>query len=226
MRRFHLAGLAALFALAFAGGAQAQALAKASLRDQTVAPVAVDDYRIGPQDTLQINVFQLSDLNQTVQVDSSGRILLPLLGQIAASGKTAAELSDDIAQRLAVSYVNNPQVTVTIKDAQGSRITVDGAVNQPGVFSLTGPTTLMEAVALAKGPDPKLANMHKVIVFRMVGQQRTTLSYDLAAVQSGRVADPPIYGKDVVVVDTSQGRSALRDLATIAPIVSMMIWAW
>jgi polysaccharide export outer membrane protein len=209
-----------------ATGAQAQALAAAALREQAPVSAPTGDYRIGPQDTLEIDVFQLNDLNRTVQVDSSGRILLPLLGQLPAAGKTSKELSNDIAAQLSAKYVNNPQVTVVVKDAQGQRITVDGAVTQPGVYTLTGPTTLMQAVALAHGPDSKMANLHKVTVYRLDGASRTTQFYDLQAIRDGKKPDPLIYGKDVIVVDQSGGRSFLRDLGTVAPIVSMLRWGW
>ena len=209
-----------------ATGAQAQALAAAALREQTAVSAPTGDYRIGPQDTLEIDVFQLNDLNRTVQVDSSGQILLPLLGQVPAAGRTSKELSTEIAAQLGQKYVNNPQVTVVVKDAQGQRITVDGAVTQPGVYTLTGPTTLMQAVALAKGPDSKLANLHKVIVYRLDGASRTQALYDLQAIRDGKKPDPLIYGKDVIVVDQSGGRSFLRDLGTVAPIVSMLRWGF
>jgi len=227
MRRSFVLSLVAVATLSgFASSVRAQALAASALRDQTAAVSSVDDYRIGPQDTLEINVFQLNDLNRTVQVDSSGRILLPLLGAVQASGMTSSQLSQDIALRLQKNYVNNPQVTVVVKDAQGQRITVDGAVTQPGVYPLTGPTTLMQAIALAKGPDTRLANLHRVVVFRTVGTQRTTEAYDLTAIRSGKRADPVIYGKDVIVVDTSGGRSVLRDLSGVAPILSILRWGF
>src|SRR3569833_2590681 len=81
-------GALVLTAPMMATGVHAQALAAAALREQaaTAAPAA-SDYKIGPQDTLEIDVFQLNDLNRTVQVDSSGQILLPLLGQEPAAGK-------------------------------------------------------------------------------------------------------------------------------------------
>ena len=209
-----------------ATGAQAQTLAAAALRQQAPASAPTGDYRIGTQDTLEIDVFQLNDLNRTVQVDSSGQILLPLLGQVPAAGKTSKELSNDIAAQLSEKYVNNPQVTVIVKDAQGQRITVDGAVTQPGVYTLTGPTTLMQAVALAHGPDTRMANLHKVTVYRMAGDSRTTQLFDLQAIRDGKKPDPVIYGKDVIVVDQSGGRAFLRDLGTVAPIISMLRWGW
>lgn len=225
MRRSLVTSMVAV-CMAFGGAASAQTLAAAALRDQGPAVSSVDDYRIGPQDTLEINVFQLNDLNRVVQVDSSGRILLPLLGAVQASGMTSSQLSRDIAERLAKNYVNNPQVTVVVKDAQGQRITVDGAVTQPGVYPLTGPTTLMQAIALAKGPDTRLANLHRVVVFRTVGSERTTTAYDLSAIRTGQRPDPIIYGKDVIVVDTSGGRSFLRDLGGVAPVISILRWGF
>ena len=207
-------------------GAQAQALAAAALQSQAPAAAPAEDYRIGPQDTLEIDVFQLNDLNRTVQVDSSGQILLPLLGQVPAAGKTSKELSNEIAGKLGEKYVNNPQVTVVVKEAQGQRITVDGAVTQPGVYTLAGPTTLMQAVALAKGPDTKMANLHKVTVYHMEAAGRTQQFYDLQAIRDGKKPDPLIYGKDVIVVDQSGGRTLLRDLGTVAPILSVLRWGW
>jgi polysaccharide export outer membrane protein len=84
----------------------------------------------------------------------------------------------------------------------------------------------MQAVALAKGPDSKLANLHKVVVYRMVNTQRVTTNYDLQSIRDGKTPDPLIYGKDVIVVDQSGGRSFMRDLGTVAPIVSMLRWGW
>ena len=227
--RIVTAGLvASAMCLTIVPAANAQALAAAALKDQTAtaASPVTGDYKIGPQDTLEVDVFQLSDLNRTVLVDSSGSILLPLIGQVPAAGKTSEELSQDIAGRLGQSYVKNPQVTVVVKDAQGQKITVDGAVGQPGVYPLSGPTTLMQAVALAKGADTKMANLHKVVVYRMEPAGRVGTVYDLQAIRDGHKPDPLVYGKDVIVVDTSGGRSFLRDLGSVAPIVSMLRWGW
>ena len=84
----------------------------------------------------------------------------------------------------------------------------------------------MQAVALAKGPDTKMANLHKVTVYRMDGAARRQQLYDLQSIRDGKTPDPLIEGKDVIVVDQSGGRSFLRDLGTVAPIVSMLRWGW
>jgi polysaccharide biosynthesis/export protein len=194
---------------AFSGGSFAAEAPRAL--SVATAPVAVADYRIGPQDTLEINVFQVKDLTGPVQVDSTGNILMPLIGQVPAAGKTPRELSQYIEAELGRKYLKDPRVTVSVKDASGLRVTVDGAVMQPGIYPLPGPTTLLQAVALAKGPDTRIANIKKVAVFRDVGGRRTTQVYDLARIRSGAAPDPQIVGNDVVVVDTSGTKSFLRD---------------
>lgn len=165
------------------------------------------EYRIGANDTLDVSVFQIDELNRAVTVDSGGNILLPLIGQIRAGGRTPVELSGDIAEALKMTYMKDPQVLVSVKDSQSQRVTIDGAVNQPGVYPLTGPTTLLQAVSLARGPDPKLANVKKVGLFRTIDGVRRHAIYDLNQIRKGDVEDPQIYGNDIVVVETSGGKS-------------------
>lgn len=172
------------------------------------------DYRIGPQDVLDINVFQVTELSKTVQVDTGGKILLPLVGQVTAAGRTPGQLSEDLKTALSKSYMRDPQVVVSVKEASSQKITVDGAVLQPGMYALQGPTTLMQAVALARGIDPKLANPKKVAVIRTVNSQKMTGVYNLAAIRQGKAADPQIYGQDIVIVDTSSGKSFLSNMGS------------
>jgi polysaccharide export outer membrane protein len=113
---------------------------------------AVAEYRIAPLDKIDINVFQVKDLTvEDVQVDSSGRILLPLIGTVMASGRTATELADDIANQLRGRFLQSPQVSVRVREAANQKVTVDGAVVQPGVYQITTSTTLIQAVAMAQG---------------------------------------------------------------------------
>jgi polysaccharide export outer membrane protein len=191
-----------------------------------MARPAAADYRIGPQDTLDITVDQLAEMPKTVQVDTAGHILLPLIGQVQASGRTPAELSGDIATALKKKYMKDPQVLVSLKEAQGQKITVDGAVIQPGVYPLAGPTTLLQAVSLAKGPDPKLANIKHVAIFRTVGGARRQAFYDLSQVRSGKAEDPPVYGNDIVVVDTSGAKSFMQNFSGGFGLLGMLVRPW
>jgi len=186
------------------------------------------DYMIGPQDKLDVNVSQLPDLTKEVQVDPSGQILLPLIGQVQAAGRTPAQLSDDIATALKRKYMRDPIVVVSVKEANGEKVTIDGAVSKPGVYPLTGPTTLLQAVALAQGPDPKLANPHKVAIFRTVGGERRSAFFDLQSIRSGKAQDPAVYGNDIVVVDTSGAKSFMQNFqgGTFIGLLGMLIRPW
>jgi polysaccharide export outer membrane protein len=90
-----------------------------------------------------------------------------------------------------------------VKEAQSQKVTIDGAVQLPGVYPLAGPTTLMQAVTLAHGADPKIANPHKVAIFRTIDGTRRSAFYDLTQIRMGKAVDPPVYGNDIIVVDTS-----------------------
>lgn len=184
------------------------------------------DYRIGAQDQLEVNVFGIEELKRTVQVDSGGKVLLPLVGQIQAGGRTPGELSGDIATALKAKYMKDPQVIVTVKEAQSQRVTVDGAVLQPGVYPLAGPTTLLQAVSLARGPDPKLANVKKVAIFRTVGGARRSAFYDLTQIRSGKAEDPVVYGSDIVVVDTSGAKSFFQNFQGSFGLLGMVLRPW
>jgi polysaccharide export outer membrane protein len=155
-----------------------------------------------------------------------GKLLLPLVGQIQAAGRTPAELSTDIAAALKKHYMKDPQVVVQVKDAQSQKVTVDGAVGQPGVYPLTGPTTLMQAVSLAKGADPKLANPRRVAIFRTINGQRRSAFYDLTEIRSGRQPDPPVYGSDIVVVDTSGAKNFVQNFQGTFGFLGMMLRPW
>jgi polysaccharide export outer membrane protein len=196
---------AALFApLAFAG----PGLAEPRLPTPPPAAAALPaQYRIGPDDTLDITVFQVPELTRTVQVDASGQFVLPLVGRVQAAGRTADEISALLTEKLQGRYLNDPLITVMVKQAVSQRVTVDGAVVKPGVYNLTGPTTLLQALALANGPDPRVANLRKVAIFRSEGGARRGRIYDLARIRDGKATDPEIRADDVVVVDASGTRS-------------------
>jgi polysaccharide export outer membrane protein len=170
-------------------------------------PFAETEYRIGPLDKLDITVFQVKDLSeQKLQVDAAGRIILPLIGEIVAAGKTTTELSTLIAARLGEKYLQSPQVSVTVAEALSRKVTVEGAVNEAGVFELNGRTSLLEAVARAKGVS-KGANTHRVSIIRSVGGEPHAATFDLAAIGAGRAPNPEVLGDDVVIVDSSKAKS-------------------
>jgi polysaccharide export outer membrane protein len=184
--------------------------------------VSRDDYRIGLYDVLDINVFEIDDLHRQVQVDGGGKIVLPLIGDVQAQGRTPSELADDLRVKLNARYVNNARVEVQVRQSQSEHVTVDGAVNEAGVFPLKGRVTLMQAVAMAKGPMGADANVHKVSIFRTVDGRWTRTQYDLAKIRNGKAEDPEIWPRDVVVVAGSKKQDILRTLGTILPVALLV----
>lgn len=179
------------------------------------------EYRIGVGDKLSIRVFQVQDLSfDSLTVDTSGNIQLPLIGAVRASERTAGELSTDIAQKLSAQYLRNPQVTVTVTEAASQKITVDGAVTKPGVYEMRGSTSLLQAVAMAEGPS-RVADLTKVAVFRTINGERSVALFDLQAIRQGRADDPMVLGDDIIVVDTSRLNSALREVVGALPALSI-----
>jgi polysaccharide export outer membrane protein len=175
------------------------------------------EYRIGVGDKLSIRVFQVADLSfEELVVDTSGNINLPLIGAVRGAGRTAGEMSTDIASRLAARYLRDPQVTVTIMEAASQKITVDGAVTKPGVYEMRGSTSLLQAVAMAEGPS-RVADLTKVAVFRTIDGRRSVALFDLSAIRQGRASDPQVLGDDVIVVDISRLSSGLREAVGALP---------
>lgn len=167
------------------------------------------DYRIGNQDLLEISVFQVDELSHKVRVNSQGMVSLPLIGAVEAGGKSVAELEQDIAKRLGEKFVQNPQVTVFVEEFASQRVTVEGAVNKPGVFPLTGKTTLLQVIAEASGLAP-LADDRSVVIFRTIQGKKMAALFDVPRIRHGQMEDPLIFADDVVVVDRSGSLSFLK----------------
>ncbi len=225
MRRI-ATGLAALAAAAVLAGdlqaaSQGTSVPVSQLPRPDAMPMVVDqdeDYLIGPFDVLDVSVFQVDLLTRTVQVDASGHIQYPMIGDVRASGKTAKQLAGEIAATLDKSYLRSPQVTVYVKDSASQKYTVEGDVKTAGIFPLQGHMTLLKAIATAQGvgDDAKLGN---VVIFRMVNQKRMAGLVNLGDVRKGKVDDPQVYAGDVIVVPQSAGRKALKDIIGATPLL-------
>jgi polysaccharide export outer membrane protein len=109
------------------------------------------DYRIGPEDLIEISVFEDEKLNKSVRVSSQGNISLPLLGTIRVKGLTSGELEKEIRDLLAEKYFQDPHVAVFIREYRSQQVSVIGAVDKPGVYSFMGQKTVLDALALAGG---------------------------------------------------------------------------
>lgn len=174
---------------------------------------------IGPLDTVYVDVFGVRDLSREIQVDSSGRIALPLAGTLEAGGKTSGELAKDIETALAGRYIRNPQVTVNIRSSVSQFVAIDGQVVEPGLYPVTNQLTLMRAIASAKGLA-EFARQDDVVILRTVEGKRMAGLYNIGAIRRGLYEDPEIYANDVIVVGDSPQRRMFRDFVALTPLLA------
>src|SRR6185503_2115856 len=160
-----------------------------------------DEYRVGPGDKLRIEVYKDQQLSQSVQVRPDGKITLPLVGEFVATGRTPTELRDTIATSLK-EYITNPTVTVIVVEALASQVFVMGEVTHPGPMQLHGPTTILQALAMAGG-FKEFANTKDVKVLRPRGGGNNsveTIKFNYKDVVNGDAKPFYLRSGDTVIV--------------------------
>lgn len=127
-------------------------VSNAQTRPEARAGAAADQrsYIIGRDDVLAINVWKEPDLTRSVPVRSDGKISLPLVGEIEAAGRTPAQLEIELTQKLR-TYMTDPEVAVIVEQMNSKKFNILGEVTKPGSYSLTGASTVMDAIAMAGG---------------------------------------------------------------------------
>jgi polysaccharide export outer membrane protein len=115
------------------------------------APAVSNDSNIGPDDLLNISVFEAPEMNTTLRVSANGDISMQLLGEVHAAGLTPRELQSVLQELLRRSYMKDPHVGVFIQELQSHPVSVVGAVKMAGVFQIRGPKTLLEVISMAQG---------------------------------------------------------------------------
>jgi polysaccharide export outer membrane protein len=171
-------------------------------------------------DTITIKVFKMPDLSGDYEVDLTGQVSMPLIGEIGAAELTTAELDQRLTQKFGERYLENPDVSVGVKASTRRSVTIDGSVKSAGSFPVNGPLTLMQAVALAGGTAED-ANARRVAVFRTVGGKRQAAAFDLTSIRRGESEDPSIYPGDIVVVDGSAVKATQKQILNSLPILSI-----
>lgn len=164
--------------------------------------IVTPEYILGPEDVLEISVWKNNDLSKQVQVRPDGRISLPLVGDVSAVGKTATQLTEEISSRLR-AYMENPTVSILVKEVNSYQIYVLGEVNKPGKFPLKSKLTLLQAVTVAGG-FTQVAARNKIVVFRFgkegEGLTKIKASYDDIVIRDGQNQNIELKPGDLIVV--------------------------
>lgn len=216
-------GAATFAAVGKEPGAAGASVVPVVAKDLPASPMASPQataYRIGPQDVLDISVFKVPELTKTVQVADSGTINLPLVGEIAATGRTAQEIERDLTKQLGAKYLQNPQVTVFVKEYNSQRVTIEGAVKKPGVYPIRGKSSLLQIIATAEGLTD--VAQYDVAVFREINGKRSAAKFDIEKIRSGETEDPLLQQGDTVVVGTSALAVGYQNFLKAMPIGSFL----
>ena len=159
------------------------------------------EYRIGPKDLLEISVFGADELSRTVRVSEDGKVTLPLLGEVLVDGLTKSEVEKKLGQLLGEKYVQNPQVTVFIREYQSKRVSVLGAVEKPGPYQLLGRQTLMQIISEAGGLTRDAGN--EIVIIRQLPDGSSTslrISIDDLFLKGDAKLNVPMEAGDIVTV--------------------------
>ena len=197
-----------LIPFAFAWNAAAQSKDSNSNQKQeaeskpppAVATPATSDqeYHIGPQDVLQIDVWKEPEITRTIPVRPDGKISLPLLHDVQAAGLTAMQLAINIRDGL-TKYLNNPQVTVTVAQINSRRVFVTGEVAKAGALPLLPGMTVLQALA-SSGGFTQFAKEKGIYILRNENGKQVKLPYNYKEVLKGTREDVPLQAGDVIVV--------------------------
>jgi polysaccharide export outer membrane protein len=161
------------------------------------------DYLVGHDDVLSIEVWSQPSLSGKFTVDADGSFTFPLIGRVSAAGLTASQVGESLAKRLEAGYVKQPHVSVAVEHFRSRQILVTGEVKQPGRYSMTGRSTVLEALAQAGSPMPTAGS--EVIVLRRAEPSGNVIRVNLVELEAGVLTDNiEVMDGDTIVVPKAE----------------------
>jgi polysaccharide export outer membrane protein len=159
----------------------------------------VNDYKIGPEDLLDISVWKNPELSRTVPVRPDGKVSLPLVNDIQAAGLTPIELRQQLIDRLA-EFIPAPEVAVIVREVHSMKIAVIGSVKTPGRYELKSAATVLEMIALAQG-FTDFASRDRIVVLRQENGETKRIPFNYRKVASGdEQANLVVQSGDIILV--------------------------
>jgi polysaccharide export outer membrane protein len=166
----------AIFVLSAAGSRAPAAVSR-------LEPPQDRGYRIGPEDMLQVSVWNNEAMSRTAPIRPDGKISLPLLNDVQAAGLTPMELRERLMQRL-TEYMPHPEVSVVVTEVRSFKVSVIGQVPKPDRYELRSAATVIDVLAMAGG-FTEYASRSRVVVIRSNGDKTERIPFDYEKVRSG-----------------------------------------
>jgi polysaccharide biosynthesis/export protein len=179
---------------------QSAAAATAAAVPRATEPTLPPGYVIGPDDVLGIVYWKDKDMTSEAQVRPDGRIALPLLNDVQAAGLTPEQLREKLTEE-SKKYMEDPNITVVVRQINSRRAFITGEVSKPGPYPLTSPTSVMQLIAMAGGLK-EYANSKRIVIMRTEGSRQTSMLFNYKEVIAGKKLEQNIELKpgDTVVV--------------------------
>lgn len=182
-------------------------------------------YKLRPADLISVAVFREPDLTlDRVRIGVEGNISLPMVGSVPAAGVTAKQLEQDFTRRFAAAGLRNPVVNVNIIEYASHLVTVEGAVDKPGVYPFQPGARLSAAIALASGPK-RTAKASQLVVFREAPEGVMVAKFDYRQLRQGTMLDPVLEPGDRVVMGTDGRTQFWEDLLKALPAFGLFVVA-
>jgi polysaccharide export outer membrane protein len=158
------------------------------------------DYTIGPDDVLGIVFWRDTDMTGDVTVRPDGNITLPLIRDVRAAGLTPDQLRE-VIQKAAVKFINDPNVTVVVRQINSRNAFITGEVTRPGPYPISGQLTVLQLIAIAGGLT-EFADAKQITIWRKTGEKTETLKFNYKDVSRGKNLEQNIVLRpgDTVVV--------------------------
>ncbi len=182
-----------------------------------------DTYLLRPADLISVNVFREPDFTlESVRIGVEGNISIPMLGSIPAAGMTAAEFEQNVSERLASVGLRMPTVSVNIVEYASHLVTVEGAVEDPGVYSFQPGSRLSAAIAMGGGPEV-VADVDQVAIFRESTDGIMVAKFRYSDIRQGTMLDPVLQPGDRVVMGTDGLSAFYQDFLRLLPAAGLFL---
>lgn len=196
---------------------------RADLGQQGYSTQIPDTYQLRPADVISVNVFREPDFSlDAVRVGVGGNISVPMIGTIEVAGLTTEQLEQQLRQRLSTAGLRDPMVSVNVAEYASHLVTVDGAVENPGVYDFQPGARLSSAIALANGTS-RVADSELIAVFRETPEGLQVARFDLKQINQGTMLDPVLQPSDRVFVGTDGLAQAQQDLLQSLPLAGIFV---
>ena len=196
--KFGWTGMALLLLLPLSAYAQGEKEALSQKQAQGEVIADSSQYVIGPEDTLYVHVWKEETLSRTVPVRIDGKISLPLIDEIQAAGLTPLQLKENLIKRFR-DFVDIPNVSVIVMEANSFKVFVSGQVKTPGVVRLRSETSILQLIPMVGG-FTDWANEKKVLVIRKEGGQEKRITINYKRIVSGKDPNFVLRSGDTIIV--------------------------